>query len=253
MRILHDPLPAFDAADGIRLSIVFDNDLANPHLKPLWGFACYIETPAQTLLFDTGSNGRVLLQNMEKMGLDPARVDRLFLSHPHWDHIGGLDSIIEVAPHLEIVVPDSLSKLLVRDLQGEVRKVSVIDATPVKVGEGLYSTGVMGEIGEQALVIDIGEGLVVITGCAHPGVDMIAARAREMLNKDILLLIGGFHLAHSDRKTIKTVVESLQVLGVRALCPTHCTGDLAKEMFADSFGEACIKGGAGRIVQVREH
>jgi len=251
MRIQREPLPVFDV-DGIRLSIVFDNDLFNPQLKPLWGFACYIEMQGQTLLFDTGSNGRVLLQNMRKMGLDPSHVERLFLSHPHWDHIGGLDSIIEVAPHLEIIAPDSLSKLLIRDLQGDVRAVRVVDAAPANVGEGLHSTGVMGEIGEQALVIDAGEGLVVVTGCAHPGVDMIAARAREMLNKDILFLIGGFHLAHSDRKTIRTVTESLQVLGVRALCPTHCTGDLAKEMFAGSFGEACIKGGAGRIVQMRE-
>lgn len=240
-------------AHGIRLSIVFDNNLYKPELKTLWGFACFIETAGQSLLFDTGSNGRVLLQNMRKLDIDPARAQMLFLSHPHWDHIGGLDSIIEVTPHLEIVAPDSLSKLLVRDLQEAVRAVRVVGAAPVKVGENLYSTGVMGEIGEQALVIDIGEGLVVVTGCAHPGIDIIAARAREMLDKDILLLIGGFHLAHSDDKAVKMVIESLQVLGVQAVCPTHCTGELAKELFADSFGDACLTGGAGRIIQLQGH
>jgi len=247
MRIQHDPFMDLNV-HGIRLSIVFDNYLFRPDLKPLWGFACFIELAGQTLLFDTGSNGRVLLQNMQKMGIDPTRARMLFLSHPHWDHIGGLDSVIEVAPHLEIVAPDSLSKLLIGDLRGAVRKVRVIDESPAKIGDNLYSTGVMGEIGEQSLVIDMGEGLIVLTGCAHPGIDRIAARAREMLNKEVLLLMGGFHLSHSDRDVVDGVIEALKGLGVRALCPTHCTGELAREMFAESFGEACLEGGAGRIV-----
>jgi 7,8-dihydropterin-6-yl-methyl-4-(beta-D-ribofuranosyl)aminobenzene 5'-phosphate synthase len=247
MRIHHDPVVVLNS-HGLRLSIVFDNYLYHPHMKPLWGFSCFIELFEQTLLFDTGSNGRVLLQNMRKMELDPASVDQLFLSHPHWDHIGGLDSVIEVAPLVEIVAPDSLSKLLIGDLRGAVRNVRVIDEKPAKIGANLYSTGVMGEIGEQSLVIDMGEGLVVLTGCAHPGIDRIAARAREMLNKEILLLMGGFHLSHSGRDAVDGVIESLKGLGVRALCPTHCTGELAREMFADSFGEACLEGGAGRIV-----
>jgi len=237
--------------DGISLSIVFDNYPCNPDLQSLWGFACLIETAGQTILFDTGSNGRVLLQNMEKMGLDPASVEMLFISHPHWDHIGGLDSVIELAPHLEIVAPDSLSKLYLRDLRGAVRKVSVIDGMPTKIGENLYSTGVMGEIGEQALVIDMGEGVIVVTGCAHPGIDMIAARAQEMLGKDILLLLGGFHLSDSDQEELERLGASLKSHGVQRLCPTHCTGDLAREMFAGSFGELYLAGGVGRKVEWR--
>ena len=236
---------------GISLSIVFDNYPCNPDLQSLWGFACLIEMAGQTILFDTGSNGRVLLQNMEKMGLDPASVETLFISHPHWDHIGGLDSVIELAPHLEIVAPDSLSKLYLRDLRGAVRKVSVIDGMPTKVGENLYSIGVMGEIGEQALVIDMGEGVIVVTGCAHPGIEKIATWAQEMLGKEILLLMGGFHLSDSDHDELERLGASLKSHGVRRLCPTHCTGDLAREMFTGTFGAFYLAGGVGRKVDWR--
>ena len=247
MCTMNDPVTTPDTR-GIRLNIVFDNYPCNPGLQSLWGFACLIEMAGQTVLFDTGSNGRVLLQNMEQMGLDPASVEMLFVSHPHWDHIGGLDSVIELAPHLEIVAPDSLSKLYLRDLRGAVRKLSVIDGMPTKIGVNLYSTGVMGEIGEQALVIDTEEGLIVITGCAHPGIDMIVARAQEMLGKDILLLMGGFHLSESDNDAMEGLVVSLKSHGVQRLCPTHCTGDLARKMFAESFNALYLAGGVGMKV-----
>lgn len=247
MRIQYDRSGILSDA-AVRLSVVFDNVPFHPHLKALWGFACFVELEGQALLFDTGSNGRVLLDNMARMGLDPVRVRTLFLSHPHWDHIGGLDSVIEVAPHLEIVAPGSLSRLLVEDLRGAVDRVTVIDENPARIADNLHTTGVMGEIGEQSLVIDTAQGLIVLTGCAHPGIDRIAARVQEMLNRDVVLLMGGFHLANSDCDTIDGVIDSLAALGVRALCPTHCTGELARERCAARFGADCYAGGVGRIV-----
>ncbi len=247
MRVLNDPSTSADI-NGIGLNIVFDNYPCNPNLQSLWGFACLIEMAGQTILFDTGSNGRVLVQNMKKMGLDSASLDMLFVSHPHWDHIGGIDSVIELAPHLEMVAPDSLSKFYLQDLRGAVRKLSVIDGKPAKIGENLYSTGVMGEVGEQALVIDMATGLVVITGCAHAGIEKVAARAREMLGRDISLLMGGFHLSHHDHAALEEIADSLKSHGVRRLCPTHCSGDLARRMFAASFGAFYLDGGVGRKV-----
>ncbi|WP_373507395.1 MBL fold metallo-hydrolase [Thiocapsa sp.] len=87
-----------------RLAILFDNEPGLPGLTSLWGFAALIRVGGRTILFDTGSNGRVLLKNMAALGLAAESLDLLFLSHIHWDHIGGWDSILELNPRATVVV-----------------------------------------------------------------------------------------------------------------------------------------------------
>ena len=233
-----------------RLTIVFDNYAYLEGFPTLWGFSCFVETPETTFLFDTGSNGRVLLRNMKRLGIDLQRAEALILSHPHWDHIGGVDSVLEVHPDLRIFAPTSLSKHLICDLESQSLGVTVIGEDPAEILPGVWSTGIMGEIGEQSAVIDTEKGLVVITGCAHPGVERIAERAVEMLERPIHLLLGGFHLMYSDAAAIASVIERLKVLKVQNVCPTHCSGDLAIEMFSDAFGEHCLRGGTGRSIEI---
>ncbi len=233
-----------------KITIVFDNYAYLEGFPTLWGFSAFVQTPEVTFLFDTGSNGRVLLRNMERLGVDLKKAEVLFLSHSHWDHIGGVDSVLEVHPNLRIFVPSSFSRHLVRDLNTLSEGVTVIGEEPQEILPGVWSTGTMGEIGEQSAVIRTPEGLVVITGCAHPGVEHIAARAMEMTGEPIELLMGGFHLMYSDERGIKAVIERLQELGVRRVCPTHCSGDLAIGMFAEAFGEGFIPGGVGQVIEL---
>ncbi len=236
-------------SNDITLTIVFDNYPFRDGLKTLWGFSCYIETPKKTVLFDTGSNGRVLLENLKKMDLDVEKVDTLFLTHHHWDHIGGLDSVIELNPDLDIIAPDSLSKLYVKDLRSMVRSVTVIKEKESRISDDLYSTGMMGEgVREQALIIDSDAGLIVVTGCAHSGIVEIAEKAEAMLGKKTALLIGGFHLMQEEETQILDVIERLEKMDIAYFCPTHCTGDRAIELFQKTFSERCIKGGLGRVI-----
>ncbi|WP_457595947.1 MBL fold metallo-hydrolase [Hydrogenimonas sp.] len=228
------------------LTITFDNVPFDPGLTNLWGFSAFIETPETRLIFDTGSNGRVLLKNMARLGLSPLDAEALVISHPHWDHIGGLDSVLEVNPSLHLFVPDSLSRHLIHDLRNLSGGVTVVGEAPEALMPGFLSIGVMGEIGEQSLVIDAGERLVVVTGCAHPGIVAIAERAMEMTGKPVGLLVGGFHLLQSPEETIVSVAEALTALGVERVCPTHCSGERAMAIFAETFGPRYIRGGAGR-------
>ncbi|MEA2108412.1 MAG: MBL fold metallo-hydrolase [Pseudomonadota bacterium] len=238
----------------MEITIVFDNYPYNPELKSLWGFSAFLQIPNQTILFDTGSNGPVLSRNIQTLGLNIKDIDTLFISHPHWDHIGGVDSVIEQNPNLHIFAPDSLSKHLLRDLRNHVQNVTIIDYQATQLFDHVYSTGVMDEdlIGEQSMVIDTKGGLVVITGCAHPGIVNIARKARQMLDKEILLLMGGFHLLNDNPTAIQKVIHSLQNSAVNYVCPTHCSGDLAKKMFKESFKEKYIEGGVGAKVKLTD-
>ncbi len=233
---------------SMTITTVFDNFPHTPGLKTLWGFACYIEMPGKRLLFDTGSNGRVLLENMRRLGIPVEKADMLFLSHHHWDHIGGLDSVIEENPGVEIIAPSSLSKLLVRDLESLGHPVYVAGEEGSAFSKDLYTTGMMGdEVREHSLVIDTEAGLVVITGCAHSGIVAIAKRAQAMQGKKIALLFGGFHLMHEDEVTIRRVIGQLQAMEIARLCPTHCSGEKAKALFQNAFGARYIEGGAGSV------
>src|SRR6056297_1183032 len=74
----------------MKLTIIYDNTTRDDALPPDWGFSCLVEAHGKTILFDTGARGRLLLDNMKKLGIDPQSVDELFISHDHWDHTGGM-------------------------------------------------------------------------------------------------------------------------------------------------------------------
>ncbi|WP_457564688.1 MBL fold metallo-hydrolase [Caminibacter sp.] len=230
----------------MKFSIVFDNYIANEKLESFWGFSCVIN---DYFLFDTGSNGRALVRNIAKMGFNLKDFKYLFISHPHWDHIGGIDSVVDENREMTLFLPDSLSKLYIRDLKRLSREVKVIGENPQKLFGKFYSTGVMMPIGEQSLVIDEGDFSIVVTGCAHPGIVNIVRRAINMLNKPVLYALGGFHLMRSEEFEIAEVIRELKMLGVEYVTPTHCSGDLAIEMFKAEYGENYIPGGVGRIIE----
>jgi len=230
----------------MKFSIVFDNYTANEKLESFWGFSCMIN---DNFLFDTGSNGRALVRNMSKMGFDIEKLEYLFISHPHWDHIGGIDSIVDINSNLTLFLPDSLSKLYIRDLKKLSKKVKIINEYPTKLVDNFYSTGIMHPIGEHSLVIDEGDFGIVVAGCSHPGIHNIVKRAKDILNKPIVYAIGGFHLMRSREEEIIEVVKELKLLGVEYITPTHCTGDLAIEIFKAEYGENYIPGGVGRIIE----
>ncbi len=229
------------------MTILFDNYNANNSCRSLWGFSAYFEK--QKLLFDTGSNGRVLLQNMQELGIDVKEIEHLFITHSHWDHIGGIDSILELNPNITLYIPSALSKHLIKDLKTLAKDVVICTKKPQKLFDNIYTTGLLGdEMPEQSLIIDEAE-TKLISGCGHFGVQNIVEVAKKVIDKDIDFVIGGFHLLRSSEDEIQNSIDSLKTLGVNRVLPTHCTGDRAIEMYKDSFKENSISGGVGTHIK----
>lgn len=223
--------------------ILFDNYNTNSSCQSLWGFSAYFEE--YNLLFDTGSNGRVLLQNMKILGLDAKEIRYLFITHSHWDHIGGIDSILELNPDITLFVPSSLSKHLISDLKSLAKEVIICTKKPQKLFANLYTTGLLGsEMPEQSLIIDEKQSSV-ITGCGHFGVQNIVKVASEVIGKKIDFVMGGFHLLNSSEDEVLESIRSLKELGISKVLPTHCTGDRAIEIYKEEFKENCLTGGIG--------
>jgi 7,8-dihydropterin-6-yl-methyl-4-(beta-D-ribofuranosyl)aminobenzene 5'-phosphate synthase len=123
----------------------------------------------------------------------------------------------------------------------------------VEICQFVYSTGELGDgIKEQSLVIETAQGLVVITGCAHPGVVNIVRQAKELAGGEVYLVLGGFHLGNTSTAEITGIIEDFQQLGVQKAAPCHCSGDVARRLFDEAYGEDFNPAGVGSRLEVRE-
>jgi len=233
------------------ITIVYDNYAYDPRLRTDWGFAALVEYRDQVVLFDTGGDGQVLLDNTSALGIDPTHVEAVILSHIHGDHTGGLSALLDTGVRPTVYLPPSFPNSFKRQL-GEV--TTVVEVTPGQaIAEGLFTTGEMGSgIREQALVIQAGRGLVVVTGCAHPGVTEMVAQAKELSGEPVYLVLGGFHLGSKGDTQIEAIIASFREMGVARVAPCHCTGDRAIAMFEAEYGDDFIQAGVGTEIILEE-
>jgi 7,8-dihydropterin-6-yl-methyl-4-(beta-D-ribofuranosyl)aminobenzene 5'-phosphate synthase len=215
--------------EKMKITVIYDNDAYKKDLEPDWGFSCLVEVEnAPRILFDTGTKGKILLSNMEKLNIDPGSIDEVFISHAHLDHVGGLSDFLGKNNEVKLYVPASFSgPQNVKDL------VSVKEAQ--QIHENIFSTGELRGI-EQSLVVKTKKGLVVIVGCSHPGVKNILTAASQF--GEPYALIGGLHGFR----------EFDLVKDLKLICPTHCTK--FKLEIKSRYPEKCIDGGAGRVIQL---
>jgi 7,8-dihydropterin-6-yl-methyl-4-(beta-D-ribofuranosyl)aminobenzene 5'-phosphate synthase len=229
----------------ITITIVYDNNAHTVGLTTQWGFACLIEMAARTVLFDTGGDAPTLLANMDALDKTPQAVDTVVLSHHHGDHTGGLPGLLDAGARPTVYAPASFSPSFKREVRARTELVEVTD--PQEIAPGVVTTGeVSGPIREQALAVQVREGWVLVTGCAHPGIVTMAQVAQRATDGgDLALVMGGFHLGSASAQEIARIIAQLRDRGVDQVAPTHCTGDRARAMFAEAFGERCHLVGAG--------
>ena len=93
--------------DELAITVVHDNYPFTEGLTTAWGFSAHIAGAKKNILFDTGSDGPLLLENLDKLEIDPASIDALVLSHVHGDHAGGLAGLLQANPRVEVYLPAS--------------------------------------------------------------------------------------------------------------------------------------------------
>lgn len=226
--------------------MVFNQQLESP-----WGFSCIIEGLPQVLLFDTGSDGNILLSNMKKLGSNPQDVDAVFLSHIHGDHTRGLKTFLQQNPHVTVFMPASFPESFQESLRAPGLVLKSLNK-PAKLFNKVYTSGEMGSwIKEHSLVINTPKGLVIITGCAHPGIVQIVKTIKNWLQTEVYLVMGGFHLAGEPPPELYRLGRELKELGVQKVAPSHCTGEAARKIFRDLWGKNFIESGVGAIINLQ--
>ena len=232
-------------SEGLAVRIVYDNNPFDKRLTTAWGFGCVVTGLEKTILFDTGGDGRILLANMRACGIEPGEIDAVVLSHNHYDHTGGLGAFLEANSRVSVYLPKAFPEGFKRQVRGVGATVVETDE-PHKICEGAWTTGVLaGGIPEQGLYLKGQQGLVVITGCAHPGiVEMVeAAKAHAGTRPDTVM--GGFHMSGVSQRDVQGVIETFKDMGVAHVAPTHCSGDETRRWMKEAFGEGYRSAGAG--------
>ncbi len=245
-----------------------------------WGYAALIEYAGKRILFDTGNNGDILAQNAGAKGIDLSKLDFVVMSHRHGDHMGGLAYLLSVNPKVKIYAPkegfgvyggDLPSTFYRKDtsLPAEQRyydgappdvmrfgaawpaaNFQLVDKN-VEIAPGIHLIALVSdkpgtlELRELSLALNTPDGMVIVVGCSHPGIDKIVDAAAK-INPRILLVAGGFHLVVSKDEEIEKIVSGLlDTYKVAYVAPGHCTGEPTFAALRKAFGVRYLYAGLG--------
>lgn len=236
----------------MQIKILFDSLALDDRFSTGWGVSYLIDG---RILFDTAEKAWPLFSNMEIMKVEISKIEEVFISHDHWDHTGGLKDILEEKSGLKVYGCPGFSrefKQIVRSGRGRLKEIKKF----TKLGRNIYSSGAIEAdyggktIWEQSLVLKTANGVMILTGCAHPGIIKIVETVRASIDGNIYLVLGGFHLLDKDQRTINLIVNKFKQLGVKKAAASHCSGRKAIEMFRKEYSDNFIEVKAGQVIEV---
>jgi 7,8-dihydropterin-6-yl-methyl-4-(beta-D-ribofuranosyl)aminobenzene 5'-phosphate synthase len=235
-------------SNDIKVTVLYDNTVHREGLKGDWGYSCLIEGTEKTILFDAGTQSEIFYHNLETLKVDPTTVDIVAISHEHGDHTGAMAKLLERNSGIPVYYPTSFSNDFVRSVRESGGKpVPVLE--PVEICKDVFSTGEMGtEIKEHALILKTSEGLVLMTGCSHPGIVEMLEKTKTILDEDIYMVFGGFHLMRHSEGAVREIITRFKEFGVKKCGATHCTGESQIEMFRKAYGDDFVSMGAGKVL-----
>src|SRR5579859_5782578 len=281
------PPSGAQSADSRRaqITVLYDAFGKDSIMTKDWGYAALVEIKGKRILFDTGDNPEIFAANVKAKGVDLTRLDFVVMSHRHGDHMGGLTHLLSVNPNVTIYAPkenfgiygfDLPSKFYRRaeSLPPEMRyyggsppevmkfgtafpsaNIQLIDKT-TEVSPGITLIALVSdapgtkELKELSLAINTPDGVVLVVGCSHPGIENIVAEAAK-INPHIHFIAGGFHLAAAQDPAIEKVAIILHdTYKVDYIAPGHCSGEPTFAALQKAFGDHYLYAGLGTILDL---
>jgi len=268
-----------------QITVLYDAFGKDSLMQKDWGYAALVEYGGKRILFDTGNNPGILAQNAKAKGIDLSKLDFVVMSHRHGDHTGGLGCLLKVNPRVIIYAPKEGFGVFGADLPSTFyRKDSSLppeqryyngappelmrfgSAWPganfqlvdknTDIAPNIHLITLVSdkpgtlELRELSLAIDTSEGLVIVVGCSHPGIDKIVASA-STINPRIHFITGGFHLVVASDPDIEKIVTALHdQFRVEYVAPGHCTGEPAFTVLKRAFGDHYVYAGLGTTLSL---
>ncbi|MCU0462330.1 MAG: MBL fold metallo-hydrolase [Bacteroidales bacterium] len=234
----------------VTVKVIYDNYVKVAGLKEDWGYSILIEGLEKNILFDTGTKPEIFESNFRKMGIDAGSVDLLVISHEHGDHTGGIPAFVKMKKGIPVIIPHSFSDRFKKQMT-EAGLEPLLVKQPALICANMWTSGEFEyQIAEHSLVLNTKKGLVVMTGCSHPGIIEMLKKIRADFNKNIYMVFGGFHLMQKSDKEMDEIISQMKALGVVKCGATHCTGDKQINMFRNAFGENYFELGVGNIILI---
>ena len=269
-----------------RVTILYDSFGKSPTLTMDWGFAALVDYGGKRILFDTGNNAQIFEHNVKAAGVDLQKLDFVVMSHRHGDHMGGLAYLLKVNPTVKIYAPKERSGVYGDDqpsstwyrkdpsLPAEQRYYSGAPPEIIHMGEawpsanfqlidknieivpGMYLIALVSdkpgtlELRELSLAIRTPDGLVLVVGCSHPGVEHIVQEA-SAIDPHINLLFGGLHQIQAPDPEVERIARVLHdQYKLDRIAPGHCTGEPEFAALKKTFGDHYLYAGVGAVVDL---
>ncbi len=271
------PLADFGSTKTLSILPLIDWHTAGPELRGEMGVSYLIETDHHRILFDVGQNTdqespSPLELNMQALGVELDSIDTVFISHNHFDHVGGhqrqRDETFSIGVE-QVPLPGVRAFVPIPMSYPGLSPVHVPE--PMSLGQGIASTGTIGRqlvfgwIDEQALVVNVeGRGGVLIVGCGHQPVPRLLERYEQAFSEPLFGVVGGLHFPVPEGRlkllgmnvqrrvasgdgmfspiTMAEVEEQMAALRERKLGVVgvggHDSSDEVIAMFAEAFGDA---------------
>ena len=279
-------LPVFCKAEPAnRVTILYDAFGKSAAMTKAWGFSAFVEFGGKRILFDTGGNADILEHNVKALGVDLSNLDFAVISHRHGDHISGLNYLLRINPTIKIYTPadpwgpfgwgvpnsfyrkdeslaadmryfdgDPPNMLLASTPWPQANFVRVDSTTEIAPGIFLLPTisqvpGTL-ELREISMAIRGPQGLIIVDGCSHAGVEKILEAATK-IDPLFRVLFGGLHLVGASDPDIQKVSAALHdQWKLDYIAIGHCTGEPTFAALKKTFLDHYLYAGVGTVVNI---